>query len=125
MDKEHTAITNPDVACCSCLGEAEEISHINIKAIGWGSRFDLGSTQLNLCHDCRKQISEEWLKLEVVEQEKSMGRKYKYEDEIIQLVETFPLAGQELFYNRYNSKYSINPQTWINNELGNGGGDTY
>jgi len=120
MDIENIAIKNPDITCCNCITEKESINHIHIPEMGYGSYFDGWSTQINLCDECISKTPHVWWILEVVGGDKNY-KKYKYEEEIIKFVRTLPLAGQELFFNRYASGWNSNsmkPQDWIDYELG-------
>lgn len=115
MDIKNTAIVNPDITCCSCLKEYDRINEIHINALGYGSAFDGCSTRLNLCDECYKQTNPEWWKLRLIDDE--WEGHYEYENEILDYVGTLPLAGQELFKNRYDAEYYMEPQDWIDYEL--------
>lgn len=125
MNKENAALTNPDITCCNCLNETTAIHNINIGEMGYGSSFDGWSTKINLCDECYKLTNSEWWKLEQVPLEESGTWndffEYKYEDKIFEFVKQMPLAGQELFYNRYSSGWNSygnwNAQDWIDYEL--------
>jgi hypothetical protein len=126
MDKNNTALINPNSTCCSCLKEGK-VRNIHIGALGWGSSFDNFSTQINLCDECFQLTNQDWWKLKVCGnhdengQYDMSGEWYEYEDEIFKFVKQMPLAGQELFYNRYayGACASINwePQDWIDYRL--------
>ena len=117
------AIDNPDCTCYKCLKKFndEQLNIIHIPSMGWGSRFDNWSTEIHLCNECIKETNPEWWKLEeVVGENDWRGSWYKYEDDIFSFVNSLPLEGQELFWNRYakgcNSHYML-PQDWIDYEL--------
>lgn len=115
------AISNPDKTCCRCLGEFDNLKKIHIGALGYGSGFDNNSTQINLCDDCIKYTNKDWWKLKT-KVAFSHGEYdfecYEYEDEIFNFVKSLPLAGQELFWNRYSTdNYTLDSQDWIDYEL--------
>lgn len=118
------AIENPDNVCFKCLKRFSdnELHKIKIPPLGYGSVFDMFTTEIHLCKNCIKETNPEWWKLEEVFGEtREDGSKYKYEDEIIKFVKTFPLEGQELFFNRYAEDYfsiKMQPQDWIDYWLG-------
>ena len=115
------AIDNPEDVCFRCLKSFHEngLHKIHIPAMGWGSSFDNWSTQINLCNECMGETNPDWWKLKEVEDEHLYGGSYyEYEDEILQFVESLPLEGQELFYNRFSTGgYYMEPQDWIDYEL--------
>lgn len=115
------AIEKPDNVCFKCLKEFSDnrLHKIIIPSMGWGSGFDSWSTRINLCDDCIKETNLEWWKLEKVTGDfKFDGSWYKYEDEIFQFVETLPIGGQELFWNRYSGESCCTKsQDWIDYEL--------
>lgn len=116
MNKEHIAIQNPDITCCKCLKEKQNIKHLHIPALGYGSGFDCWSTQINLCDECLQTTNPEWWKLEIIDDE--WGGSYRYEKEIFEFIKSLPLAGQELFYNHYSTEgYTMNSQDWIDYQL--------
>jgi hypothetical protein len=94
-----------------------------IPEMGWGSGFDGWSTRINLCNDCYNLTDKRWWELNVIsDNEGYRGSWYEFESEIFEFVDKMPLAGQELFYNRYsngwNSRGSWEPQDYIDYELG-------
>ena len=116
------AIQNPENVCFNCLKETI-VHKINIPALGWGSQFDNFSTKIQLCDDCYKLTNPEWWKLNKIKGKTDLdGECYEYEDEILDFVEQMPLAGQELFFNRYATgefaSFHMNAQDWIDNQLG-------
>jgi len=122
ISKENTAIINPDITCCNCLKETK-VNHIEIGDMGYGSSFDGWSTKINLCDDCYKLTNPDWWKLETTPLEESGlwsdFYEYKYEDKIFEFIRTMPIAGQELFWNRYKKgdRYPMESQDWIDYEL--------
>ena len=115
------AIENPENICFKCLGEFadEKLHKIVIPSMGWGSGFDNWSTRIHLCENCIKETNAEWWKLEVVSGEFDWsGSWYKYEDDIFNFINTLPLEGQELFWNRYSTdSYQMDGQDWIDYQL--------
>lgn len=121
MDKNNVAIQNPDNTCCNCLKETK-VHKIQIGDMGYGSGFDSWSTQINLCDDCINQTNPEWWKLKTKIAFEMGGcnfEEYEFEDEIFNFINQMPLAGQELFWNRYKNgdRYPMEPQEWIDYEL--------
>lgn len=115
------AIQNPENVCFNCLKETT-VYKIKIPALAFGSSFDNFSTKINLCDDCYKLTNPDWWKLNIIKGETDCdGKYYEYEDKILQFVNQMPLAGQELFWNRYatgaNASY-MEAQDWIDYELG-------
>jgi len=115
------AIDNPDYTCYKCLKKFndEQLNIIHIPSMGWGSRFDNWSTEIHLCNECIKETNPEWWKLEEVVGEDDWGGSwYKYEDDIFSFVNSLPLEGQELFWNRYSTyNYCMEAQDWIDYKL--------
>jgi hypothetical protein len=110
------AITNPDSTCCNCLKETD-IHKIEIPKMGYGSRFDGWSTQINLCDDCLSKTNPEWWKLNTKVAFLDFEC-YEYEKEILDYVKQMPIEGQEIFYNRYSTDdYRMEPQDWIDYKL--------
>lgn len=110
--------------CMKCLKEGR-IKKINIPELEYGGGFDGFSTVIQLCEDCYEKTNPVWWELEVVSDIINgdwMGETYRYEDEIFNFVESCPIEGQELFFNRFASgSFTINPmesQDWIDYELG-------
>jgi hypothetical protein len=115
-------IQNPENVCFNCLKETT-VHKIDIPALGWGSSFDNFSTRINLCNDCYNLTNPNWWNLNIIKAEIDWhGEHYEYENEILNFVKQMPLAGQELFYNRYaygaNADYYMEAQDWIDYELG-------
>ena len=114
------AIINPDQVCFKCLKEFddESLHKIVIPDMGYGSIFDAWSTKVHLCNSCIKETNQEWWKLKVIN-EYEYHESYEYEDEILDFIETLPIEGKELFYNRYSTdSYLMESQDWIDYELG-------
>lgn len=115
------AIQNPENICFNCLKETT-VHKIKIPALGWVSQFDNFSTIIHLCDDCYKLTNPDWWNLKRIKGKTDWnGVYYEYEDEILKFVKQMPLAGQELFYNRYadgaNADY-MKAQDWIDYKLG-------
>lgn len=119
---KHIAIENPDNICFSCLREFSDnqLNILEIPALGYGSQFDCWSTKIQLCHECLKKTNLKWWELEIEKfAEYDWCEKYKYEYEIFNYIDTLPVEGQELFYNRYSNGdcYYMKPQDWIDYRL--------
>jgi hypothetical protein len=115
------AIQNPENICFNCLKETA-VHKIKIPALGWGSQFDNFSTRIHLCDNCYGSTNPDWWKLKIIKGETDWdGKHYEYEDEILDFVEQMPLAGQELFYNRYANggfvSFHMEAQDWIDYKL--------
>jgi hypothetical protein len=121
---EHIAIKNPDITCCKCLKETNDIIKIHIGQMGYGSGFDGWSTQVNLCSDCYNSTNTEWWKLEEIscDFDPENFTEYKYENEIFAFFKALPIEGRELIYNRYpsgwNADHILEPQDYIDYGLG-------
>lgn len=122
-------IENPENTCFKCLKNFDKgvLHKIDIPALGYGSAFDNLSTKIHLCEDCIKNTNQEWWELEIVYCKDYVSdkiyeyKRYKYEDSILEYVDTLPIVGQELFWNRYCVNpyaYTIDPQDWIDWNLG-------
>lgn len=115
------AINDPVHICMKCLNKFEDskmhVMHIN--ALGYGGYFDGFSTKIQLCENCLKETNGDWWKFEKIED--GYCEEYKYEKEIIDFVNTFPIEGQELFFNKFSHGsccHNIESQDWIDYELG-------
>lgn len=111
--------------CMNCLGELNGGISKNINGLGYGSNFDNLSTRIQLCESCYQENPNIW-GFKEVDISSSMGLNdgelfaYEFEDEIIDYIDNMPLAGQELFWNRFASRglYEVmNPQDWIDYKL--------
>ena len=118
--------------CMHCLKEDKNIKPIKIEGMGYGSIFDSTTTQIDLCDDCKVLKPTEWWNLKNVEDhrvtsddvvdpeadfEDYVFYKIEFEEEIMKFINTFPLAGQELFFNHYDREYYMQPQDWIDYKL--------
>ena len=112
------AIVNSDKVCFKCLKDFDSSLHkIQIPSMGYGSQFDGWSTKIHLCDSCIKETNQEWWKLKEISEYEN-HESYEYEDEIFAFIETLPVEGRELFFNRYSSdNYRMEPQDWIDYEL--------
>jgi hypothetical protein len=118
---ENKAIQNPENICFNCLKETI-VHKIKIPALGWGSQFDNFSTRIHLCDNCYKSTNPDWWKLKIIKGETDWNDAYyEYENEILKFVKQMPLAGQELFWNRYATgafvSYYMEAQDWIDYKL--------
>ena len=114
------AIINSDQTCFKCLKDFDNstLHKITIPSMGYGSGFDGWSTEVHLCDDCIKETNQEWWKLKEIS-EYEYHESYEYEDEIFAFIETLPVEGRELFFNRYSTdNYRMDSQDWIDYELG-------
>lgn len=125
MDKI-IAIENPENVCFCCLAKEDFISTFVFKSLGYGSRFDGRETKLQLCKTCLDKTEPRWWRLDIVKSKTQFAEDsdlecYKYEDEILAFIKTFPLQGRELFENRFMidqwNGFKMKPQDWIDYEL--------
>lgn len=119
---KNKAIQNPENTCFNCLKETI-VNKIKIPALGMGKSIRYFSTEIHLCDECMKLTNSEWWKLKTIKGETDLdGEYYEYEDEILKFIEQMPLAGQELFWNRYATGvfvgYYMEAQDWIDYRLG-------
>lgn len=121
--EKNKAIENPECICFKCLKNTI-IHTIQINQTGYGSNFDGLSTKIQLCDDCYKSTNPNWWELKTIPIQE-YGEdffEYEYENEILNFVNQMPLAGQELFWNRYvygaRVTYYMEAQDWIDYELG-------
>lgn len=106
--------------CMHCLSISDDIKPIKISSMGYGSIFDMTTTQIDLCDECKSLKPKEWWDMKVVnsiEDEDWTLYKYEFEDEIYEFINSCPNAGKELFMNRYDQEYYLEPQDWIDYEL--------
>lgn len=117
-------IHNHDGLCWSCLGNvgANNITTIEIPALGYGGMFDSFSSKIQLCKTCKKRTKEEWWnlnRLQCIKGEDVLYEMYEHEEEISSFINTLPMCSQELFYNTCSSEQSkMNPQDWIDFTIG-------
>ncbi|MGG3890215.1 hypothetical protein [Metabacillus fastidiosus] len=119
MTKKVLAIVDYENICFKCLEKKEKIETFSIYRNSYGSSFDNNHTELNICNECKPVDLEKWFDEEPEKIE--YYTKYKYEKNIIEFVDTFPLEGQELFWNRCASGACadvMNSQDWIDDKLG-------
>ena len=118
----YEAIKDPKNVCFKCLEKIKEgeLHRIKIPALGYGSQFDNWSTNIQLCHECLKKTNLKWWELEIENfGEDDWCEKYKYENEIFDYIDTLPIEGQELFWNRCSdgNYYPMDAQDWIDYKL--------
>lgn len=109
--------------CMKCLKKHATQTY-GIGYRGYGSIFDNFNSHFQLCDDCARDEYRLWADEsgECDEDEEGFyGEQYQYEENIEELIESFPLEGQELFYNRFaggaGSHYNMTPQDWIDFKL--------
>jgi hypothetical protein len=107
--------------CMHCLAIRDDIKPIMIIGMGYGSIFDSTKTQIDLCDDCKALKPKEWWDMKEVitydDGEDFKFYKIEFENEIYEFILTCPNAGKELFFNRYDREYYMEPQDWIDYEL--------
>lgn len=116
--KKVKAIEDIKGLCFKCL-EKKNVSIYSLYRSDYGSSFDNLYTHLQICDDCKPKDIDIWFNEEPTY--KDYYTDYKYEDNIIDFVKTFPLEGQELFWNKcaYGaSAHTMDSQDWIDMELG-------
>jgi hypothetical protein len=118
MTKKPKAIDNYEDLCFKCLKKGN-ITHYVLCRDEYGSSFDGVHTHLQLCDECKKEVKDEWFNEEPKIDD--YFTRYKYEKNILDFIETLPIEGKELFWNRCASgacTYYMEPQDWIDYELG-------
>ncbi|MEM5592922.1 hypothetical protein AAHH67_16150 [Niallia circulans] len=120
MTEKILAIDDYDGICFCCLNKNKlGLEKYSLYRSEYGSSFDNYYTYLQICDECKPNEIEKWFY-----EEPDMDNyytNYKYEQNIMDLVETFPLQGQELFWNRcaYGAcAHSMESQDWIDDKLG-------
>lgn len=108
--------------CMKCLKNKATHTY-TIYGRGYGSIFDNFNSRFHLCDDCAKEEYQEWTDERGEWDDKNFdGEEYQYEDNISNLIRSFPLEGKELFYNRFAdgacASCGMKPQDWIDYELG-------
>ena len=116
--KKIKAIKYNERICFKCLKESDNIHKYSIGYRGYGSDFDNFNTIIQLCDDCDCKELDKWCN----ENPEINGyyEDYKYEKNISDLVDTFPIQGRELFENQCSNgahAYNIESQDWIDIEL--------
>ena len=120
MDKKVTPIKDYDKICFKCLKEKDELKKYYLNRYEYGSKFDNMVTYLQICNECSPEGIEEWFN-EKPEMKHDCYAVYKYEQNIIDFIDTLPIQGQELFWNRCASgaiAYYMDSQDWIDMKLG-------
>ncbi|MFR2888752.1 MAG: hypothetical protein ACLTDM_11190 [Clostridium butyricum] len=117
-----TYIENYDGLCFKCLQKKESVKNYQVPMRGYGSIFDCSSPLIQVCDDCKCDNLERWVYEEDCNKNNKLWyEKYKYETNIEKYVKTFPVEGQELFFNRTMEGAFYKPlpsQDWIDIELG-------
>lgn len=119
MSNDHKAIEDFKDICFKCL-EKKITTIYSIYRSNYGSSFDNNYTYMQVCDDCKPKDIKRWFD-EEPELIDGWCEDYKYEDCIIDFVDTFPVEGQELFWNRcaYGAcADTIESQDWIDMQLG-------
>lgn len=109
-----------DKICFKCLKEKDELKKYYLNRYEYGSKFDNMVTYLQICNECSPEGIEEWFN-EKPEMKHDCYAVYKYEQNIIDFIDTLPIQGQELFWNRCVSgaiAYYMDSQDWIDMKLG-------
>lgn len=122
MNKKVVPIKDYENICFKCLKEKSELEleKFYLHRSDYGSSFDNNYTYLQICNKCKPENIEKWFN----EEPEIVDRyyvKYKYEQNIIDFVNTFPIEGQELFWNRcaYGAcADNMDSQDWIDMQLG-------
>jgi len=120
MTDKIKAIDDFENLCFCCLEKDKSgLKTYYLYRSEYGSSFDNNYTYLQICDDCKPKDIELWFN-ESPEMNDYCAD-YKYEENIIDLIDTFPLQGQELFWNRCASgacSYTMESQHWIDDKLG-------
>lgn len=119
MSNNHKAIEDFKDICFKCLVKKITTTY-SLYRSNYGSSFDNNYTYMQLCDECKPKDIKKWFD-EEPELIDGWCEDYKYEDCIIEFVDTFPVEGQELFWNRcaYGAcAHTIESQDWIDMQLG-------
>lgn len=120
MSKQIKAIENHEGICFKCLNKRDDLNKYSLYRSEYGSSFDNNYTYLQICKDCEPKGMKEWFN-EEPEMIDGYCANYKHEGKILEFVDTLPIEGQELFWNRcaYGAcADSMNSQDWIDMKLG-------
>lgn len=103
-----------ECTCMSCLKKINGAKlTYEIADMGYGSSFDGMETKIILCPKCYSKIKTNCLEHSLKKIEGEVEQE-ETEDKILELIESFPKQGQELFYNRLEkNSFSIPPEDWI------------
>lgn len=115
MNSKNIVALTDTCLCMKCL--KKKATHVyQIQNRGYGSIFDGTYTKFQVCDDCDIEDFQKWV------DEKPIWNNgyevYKYENDIIEFIDSLPLESQELFYNRFDSDGYMDAQDWIDYELG-------
>lgn len=112
--------------CLNCLKRKENIKTIKIEPLAYGSLFDEWGTTIYLCEDCYNNAPENLKKLTTILDEdlKDLGHEclqYKGENLIYSYIESLPIEGQEVVFNRNKidilfPENPVNPRVWIESQ---------
>ncbi|QSF43448.1 hypothetical protein [Paenibacillus tianjinensis] len=119
MSNSPRAIEDFKDICFKCLAKKITTKY-SLYRSNYGSSFDNNYTYMQICDECKPKDIEKWFD-EDPELIDGWCEDYKYEDNIIEFVNTFPVEGQELFWNRcaYGAcADTIESQDWIGMQLG-------
>jgi hypothetical protein len=107
-----------NMKCYKCNHEVENIFKYTITNRGYGSDFDMAEASFDLCSKCDKPEYEDWCN-ECPSYINEYCEDYKYEDNLYELINSFPLENQEKIYNNGTfGGYSIPTQDWIDIQNG-------
>ncbi|GAA0715521.1 hypothetical protein GCM10008904_32460 [Paraclostridium ghonii] len=108
-------IKNTKKLCHKCLQKKEGIVKYEISKRGYGSKFDDDKITIQLCPDCDNLSLYKWVNEKP--QIDGYEETYKYEDDILNFINSLPIQGREIIYNQTNKKFFIDSQEWIDREL--------
>lgn len=117
------AIKNTEKLCWKCLKEKDMIHLIELENLGYGSIFDSCSAKIQLCEECYNDKGPDFWSKELTynteEDEKYGWWHYKHENEISEYFQALPIESQQFIFNEYyEGAYFMEPQDWIDYELG-------
>lgn len=120
MTDKIRAIDDYEHVCFKCLNEKQNLESYHLYRSEYGSSFDNNYTYLQLCDDCKPEGIKEWFD-ETPEIIDGYCANYELESKITEFIDTLPLQGQELFWNRcaYGAcADTMDSQDWIDDKLG-------
>lgn len=119
MNNHPKAIDDFESLCFKCLSKKETRKY-SLYRSEYGSSFDNNYTYLQICDSCEPEDIEKWFNEEPEIVDDYLAN-YKYEQNIIDFIDTFPLEGQELFWNSCAHGAcadNMGSQDWIDMKLG-------
>lgn len=106
--------------CCDTLQKSADKIHIlkiNNYDRGYGSNFDGCNIEIQLCDKCYKEEHAKWFNEQPVIIDDYI-KEYTYEEDINNLIKSFPIENQEYVLNHTGDYIEMDREDWINMQLG-------